>query len=118
MWLLIASHALVAGGAFLLARRLLSRPQRGSATPPANIPRDNRNVQLEPVLGFLARSMNATRAVLWHVDAEGLTAVALAASAGRLPDEVRLYGDPLRWTWSEGVPLRITEASVWSAGAS
>ncbi len=76
------------------------------------------DAQMESVLDLVARSAGAQRTVLWNVDPDGGIAQATAASTGRLPNDVRLYGDALRWVWAEGVPLRVNERVVWAPGAA
>jgi diguanylate cyclase (GGDEF)-like protein len=123
-----AGLAVAGAGVMLVVRTLGARAVEHERTveqlqqeveePPAQTAStDSAEDEVTRTLMLVARSMHAQRAVLWEVDPSGGTAHALASTGGRTPDDVRLYGDPLRWVWSEGVPLRVTESVVWAPGA-
>jgi diguanylate cyclase (GGDEF)-like protein len=125
-----AAGLVLAGVSVMLVVRALSaraaQDERAVVHLPQNVnerPRDDASPEsgadeVTRTLMLVARSVQAQRAVLWEVDPAGGIAHALATTAGRKPDDVRLYGDPLRWVWSEGVPLRVTEAVPWAPGAA
>ncbi|MBI4544892.1 MAG: GGDEF domain-containing protein [Gemmatimonadetes bacterium] len=71
--------------------------------------------ELERTLEALKRSLGAWRATLWDVDAAGERALPQVASGGEAPAAARLAGDPLRWAWEEGMPLRLESPPAWAA---
>jgi diguanylate cyclase (GGDEF)-like protein len=71
----------------------------------------------EDLLAALAEArarLGLTRLVLWEVEGDGEYARPLLVSGGEPPGRVTLRGDPLRWAWEEGIPLRLDRAPTWA----
>lgn len=73
---------------------------------------------LGETLERMRRSLGASRAILWDVDAEADRARPRIARGGSEPRSIPLSGDPLRWAWEEGLPLRLETPPLWADGAA
>jgi diguanylate cyclase (GGDEF)-like protein len=69
---------------------------------------------LERALAAIAGRVGARSVVLWDVDGYRSTARPIAGSAGRPHVNVRLSGDPLGWTWEQGMRLRLEHPPHWA----
>jgi diguanylate cyclase (GGDEF)-like protein len=73
---------------------------------------------LERALAAVADRIGAAAILLWDVDGYNGTARPRVGSRGHVHTVVRLSGDPLGWTWEQGVRMRLDTPPHWAdAGA-
>lgn len=70
--------------------------------------------ELAGILDRLRRSLGAAQAVLWDVDPDRERAKPRLVCGEPAPSGVRLKGDPLGWSWEEGLPMRLESAPTWA----
>lgn len=73
---------------------------------------------VQAALRDLARRVGARRVVLWRVD-DGSRATPSAVAGGALPKSpVTLEGNPLGWSWKEGMQLQLEPVPAWAPATS
>ena len=70
--------------------------------------------ELANMLDRIRRLLGAAQAVLWDVDPDRERARPRLVCGGPKPGAVALKGDPLGWSWKEGLPIRLESAPTWA----
>jgi diguanylate cyclase (GGDEF)-like protein len=72
---------------------------------------------LERALSAAAARIGASSLLLWDVDGYHGTARPRAGHGHRVHSVVRISGDPLGWTWEQGVRMRMEAPPRWAEGS-